>query len=250
MRVPGDSPLRHPYLGRRVRGALATRFLSLLALVATLWLSYHFLFSGSFTVQRIQVVGTRLVDAGQVRAAAKLDDVSLFEVNRAAVRASVLSIRPIQSVDVGFIWPNTVRLSVTERRPAYIWKVDPTLYLVSEDGIVLAPTAEESLPVILVDVDRQPIAIGDVVDARALAAARYLRNALTSAVGVTPRYFEYSRSLGVVLPTGQGYRVAFGFGEDLPAKVVTYRAVAEKLAQQQAPVQLVDLRFSERPYYR
>ena len=250
MRVPGDSPLRHPYLGRRLRGALVARLSSLFALAALLLLGYHLLYGGAFAVQRVEVVGTRLVDADLVRSAAHLEGVSMFEVNRAAVRASVLTIRPIRSVDVGFVWPNTVRLTVAERRPAYIWKVEPTLYLVSEDGVVLAPTTEETMPVTLVDVERQPVAIGEVVDARALAAARYLRNALASAVGVTPSYFEYSRSLGVVLPTDRGYRVAFGFGEDLPSKVITYRAVAEKLAQLQTPVQLVDLRFSDRPYFR
>ncbi len=42
-------------------------------------------------------------------------------------------------------------IDVVERRPVYIWKVDPTLYLVSEEGIVLGTTpTEEGLLVVVV----------------------------------------------------------------------------------------------------
>ncbi|MBI2942106.1 MAG: FtsQ-type POTRA domain-containing protein [Chloroflexi bacterium] len=248
--VPGDSFFRRINLGKRLRNAIASRLVPLALLAAMVWLGQHLFLSGTFALKRVEVVGNRLEATEEIRAAAGLADGTIFHVHRQNVRARVLRLRPIQSVDVAVRWPDTVRLTVVERRPTSIWKVDPTLYLVSDEGIVLAPTTQENQAVILVDIDRTPVRVGDQVDTRAVTAARYLRNTLPSVAGITPHYFEYSRAMGVILPTDRGFRVAFGFGDDLPTKVVTFRAILDAIAQQKLKAEFIDLRFKDHPYFR
>ena len=84
----------------------------------------------------------------------------------------ILAHKALQSVEVTFRLPDLIHARIDEHRPAYLWKVHPTLYLVSADGIVLGTTEVEDKPTVLVDVDGQPVEIGDQVDLSALKDGR------------------------------------------------------------------------------
>ena len=143
-----------------------------------------------------------------------------------------------------------VQVDVEERRPAYLWKVHPTLYLVSADGIVLGTTEVEDKPTVLVDVDGQPVEIGDQVDLSALKTAAKLSVWLPKLVEIRPRYFEYSRRLGVVLPHPSGFRLAFGWQDRLEERASNLPFVLDTLEERNARPTLVDLRFVDHYYFR
>ncbi|MCL5958857.1 MAG: FtsQ-type POTRA domain-containing protein, partial [Chloroflexi bacterium] len=223
------------------------RVLYFALLFALLWALNHLLTSPDFQVNIARVHGNQLVPAEEIVEAASLPRESILATDPEKIRDSVLQLKQIKAADIRTRFPNEVQIYVTERTPSYIWKVGNTLYLASDDGILLG-TSETAGPLVaLVDVDARQVAVGDVVDVDALLAASKLSLLLPQKAGITPRYFEYSSKEGVVLPTDFAGRVIFGRGEDLDEKVESFRAISDKIRRDNLKVQLIDLRFKDKP---
>ena len=62
--------------------------------------------------------------------------------------------------------------------------------------------------------------------------------------------FDYAQDSGISVATRAGWRVRFGDDENLAWKVATFQALAAEIERRGARVQLVDVRFPGRPYYR
>lgn len=239
-----------PTLPWRAGGGFRRRAVAAIVALAALGALFGCFLSPAFRVNRVEVVGNHFASESSVVAASGLVGANVFAVDPAAVRSRVLSLALVEGVDVGFRLPSTAIITVRERAPAYLWKVDPTLYLVSADGTVLGPTTRENQPVIVVDADRQPVEVGGRVDARVLAEADYLTRALPVVAGLSPHYLLYSRGQGLVIPTADGIRVAVGDDLGLPDKLAELRPVLDLARAQRPPATLVDLRFTQHPYFR
>ena len=140
---------------------------------------------------------------------------------------------------------------IEERRPAYLWKVHPTLYLVSADGIVLGTTEVEDKPTVLVDVDGQPVEIGDQVDLSALKTAAKLSVWLPKLVQIRPRYFEYSRRARSSASPSERIPLWHSVGKiSLEERASNLPFVLDTLEERNARPTLVDLRFVDHYYFR
>jgi len=231
---------------RRIAGRL---FGLLLAALAASALGYLVL-GTPLRVRQVIVTGDLLLDRAAVVQAADVLGANPFRVQTSAVEQRVLGLGVPASARVHVELPDAVVIQITEKTPAYLWKVDPTLYLVSADGVILAPTTSESRRVIVVDADRRPVRVGDRVDVRILREAAYLMTVLPNTAGLSPRYVLYSRALGVVVPTPDGLQVAFGDDRQLTEKAAEAAAVLQAARQHQPRPTLVDLGVADHPYFR
>jgi len=247
--VPGDVSLLSGDERQRLVGWVALRAVYVALLVGLVWVTGYALTAPELRVESLRVVGNRLVPTEQVLAAAGVAGQNVFLLGSHQAERAVLAIKPIQSARLVFTWPNVATLEIVERKPFAIWQTAGASYLVSQEGIVLAPGAGETQLLVISDGDAGPVAVGDLVDGEVLAQAAYLATALKP-IGLGAGVFEHSRSYGLIVPGLNGVRVAFGRGEDLPEKVATLRVLLDALAARQTPVQFVDLRIKDRPYFR
>lgn len=247
--LPSDVELVPVAERRRLAGSVAVRAPYLVLLGALAWLTLHLVTAAEFRVDRPRVSGTHLVPAEQVAISSELIGQNVFLVNSRRAAQAALRVRPLRSVEVGYVWPNVVSLDVVERRPFAVWRTGDAAFQVSEDGVALAPSQAENLPLVVTDLDVRPLEVGGQVDKDVLADAAFLATALRGP-GPSTRSFEYSSEYGLIAPTERGVRVAFGRGADLPAKVATLRVLLEEFAARRVDAQFVDLRDKARPYFR
>ena len=78
---------------------------------------------------------------------------SIFHVDGAAARARVESLGAVRAAAVVKLWPDTIHVSVSTRRPHALWQ-DETggLHVIDEDGVILrpaAPTEHMNLPIVM-----------------------------------------------------------------------------------------------------
>jgi len=250
LEVPGDPRLMPRNWAKRGTGWLQERIFGFALLAAMLWLLSQLLTSPDFQVKLARVYGNQIVPTDTISQAASVPKESILLADSKKIRDSVMKLPQIKEARVKTQFPNRVEVFVTERPPSYVWKVKDTLYLASEDGILLGTSDKTGQLVALVDVDARPVSIGDRLDNDALAAASKLSFLLPRQLGITPGYFEYTSKEGVVLPTSFAGRVIFGQSEDIQEKVVAFKAISDKIRQDGLKVQMVDLRYKDKPYFK
>jgi hypothetical protein len=203
----------------------------------------------TFHVNKVEVYGTLLLDRSAVAQAVGLAGQNPFLVNTSVAEQRAMALGVPEHVTISFVLPSTAVVHVVERRPAYIWKVDSTLYLVADDGTILGKTLGEHGRVVVVDLDRRPVKPGEKVDASALHEAAYLIAVLPRVSNLSPRFVFYSRDLGIVVPGPDGIQVAFGDDQHLESKLQALGPTLKiALAQKPRPA-LVDLQFADHPFF-
>ena len=114
-------------------------------------------FTPAFATKRVQISGVALLTEQEVVDAARVPmEIPLPRQDRGAIGARVRELAPVEDVSVGFDWPNTVEVVVSERslsyqrqrsRSEYDW-VDTTGTIfhttaTPEPGAIVATTAED-----------------------------------------------------------------------------------------------------------
>jgi cell division septal protein FtsQ len=234
----------------RIGAWVRAKLLPLMGLAGILWLAIYLVSSPEYRINDVSVKGNSLIPSEELVHLASLQGQPILLANARGAEESIGKLKAVLAVTVRLEFPQRAVIEVAERPAAYVWKVKETLFQVSSDGIVLGTTPTANQPVVLVDVDGKELAVGDIVDADALATANTLRDLLPNALALTPAYFEYSHSEGVVLPTDFAGRVAFGGSDALENKVATLKAIRQTIQEKKLVVKFLDLRFPEKPYFR
>ena len=207
-------------------------------------------------VDRIVVRGNgRLTDAQVMTMLDGLRGESLMWTDLEAWRARLLASPWIRDAALRRSLPSTVEITVTERTPIGIARIDGELYLVDESGVLIDEYgphfAEFDLPI----VDGLPAAAGGtgaVTDeARAALAAQVI-----AAVKGKPQLANRLSQVDVsdahnarVILTGDGARIQLGEDRFLP-RLQSYLDLAPTLRERVAEIDSVDLRFDDRIYVR
>lgn len=204
-----------------------------------------------FTIRGVVVVGNRQLAAERVVELSGLIGKNLFSVNTDEVRRAIVTGTPLaRDAFLEYRLPNEVVVKVDEREASFAWRVAGADYAVSIDGTVLGPCGELAPPILVVDSDGPIPAPGDVVDQVAREAVAALKDEVPRRLGFQVGEFAYSRSEGVSLVAPDGLRVVFGTAENLDAKMATLVAVLEESQAEERKLELVDVRFQNRPYFR
>jgi POTRA domain-containing FtsQ-type protein len=241
------------------------RVVAALLLGAAAWAVYTCASSERFQVRTVHVQGNVLLSRTDVETTAAVMGANLFWVDRRATAERVKALPLVQQVEVTPTLPETVEVFIVERQPAAFWVSGDRTYLVDREGVILKLVDAETqqaracagqpcdprlapLPIVA-QLDAQPLAPGDRVDANALAASARLAMLLPS-FGIVPVAFEWSRDNGLQVPTREGWRARFDESLDIAQQVQSLRTVRDYLVRSKTTAELIDVRFGDRPYYR
>mgnify|MGYP001812685426 FL=1 len=158
-----------------------------------------------FTVERVEIQGIDQMERLPVYAVA-LDQPSMAmpNVNIVEIRDRVEALSWVQSARVSRRLPDTLVVSITERRPTAIWQHDQQLYLVDAEGEVLEEVPLDAMPdlplIIGPAANRQVANFEDLMD-----RAPALRPMLAGATWVGNRRWDLRFQSGetLALPEGQ-----------------------------------------------
>lgn len=228
----------------RLPGAIALA-VAMLSLVFAL-----FYISPLLRVSRVTVIGATAVAADKVAQTADVEGQNIMAVDREEVARAVAQIPMVKSARVTRKLPNEVAITIEERRPWAIWQAQAAKYVIDDEGVVIGTSIPPQGLVTIVDTGSQPVKIGNRVEPGAVEMASKLTQLLPAAVGASPKRFEYAASSGLTVVADKGWQARFGDDEDLEYKVAVLKEILDAAAARKAKVEVVDLRYKGRPYYR
>jgi cell division protein FtsQ len=198
---------------RRRLIATTTVVLMLVLLGGSLWIVY---FSSLLVTKRANVVGTRHLTPQQVSFVVQVPlGVPLARQDLDALAARATSIPAVESATVTRDWPNTIRVTVVERRPVLAVHRPDGYVVVDKFGV--AYQRQQTMPpkVLLADVDAGDAALLSEVAVVATALPEKLRSKVSLITAA-------SRD-SIALRLGSGRTVTWGSSSDseLKAQIVT-----------------------------
>jgi cell division septal protein FtsQ len=224
--------------------------LGLAILLGTSGLLYHVASSPEFRVSRVSVEGNRLLTAAEVEAVASVSGVNVFWVRRSELNQRLRLLPPVESADLSLELPDRAQIRVKERDPAAIWLVGDTPFLVDRQGLVLAARPTDRPLMVIRDTSNQPLTPGARVNAEAIGSLADLDSLLARIFGAQQRRYEYSPETGINVVQTVGPRLILGNSVDLEWKMAAIQTITRHLQANRASAELIDVRFSDRPYYR
>lgn len=207
-------------------------------------------------VQRLVLRGVAKISPGELEALVDgLRGDHVLTADLDLYRARLLQSPWVADASLRRVLPSTIEITVSERRPMGIGRIDGRLFLVDATGMVIEEHgpqhAEYDLPIID-GLRGDPSTTGFLVDpARAWLAARVI-DATAGDPSLGPRVSQIDVSDAhdaVVLLDGD--RALLHVGEDQFAeRLRSYLALAATLRDRLDDIDYVDLRFDERIYVR
>ena len=95
---------------------------------------------------------------------------SIFHFDAHAARARVEQLGWVRVAAVSRLWPNSVHVSIRERRPAAVWQMSGTLHLIDENGVVIVEEISDA------EYTNLPLIVGAGAPATANEILQALRN--------------------------------------------------------------------------
>ena len=189
---------RTPVAGRRARqvkrasaGLSPVRAGAALAMLLSAAAVYGVGASSAFDYAKVRIDGVRFTDRAKVEATlADARGENLFQLATKPLEATLETLATVQSARVSVSLPDTLAVTIEERRPVLIWQVGEARYLADAEGRLFAalpevtPADAAGLPVI--DDQRRPsagLSVGERLDAVDLDAATRLASLVPGNVG-------------------------------------------------------------------
>jgi cell division protein FtsQ len=215
-----------------------------------------------FEIDRIALEGNQRMEAGEVLAVLDgLRGENIIRTDLEAWRRRLLASPWVREASLRRRLPSTIEVTMSERAPIAIARLDRTLYLVDERGIVIdtygAQYADLDLPIVDgLTINPESVAAGAgsppaTDEARAQLAASVITSLRPvpelarrlSQVDVSDRY-----NVALIL-TGDPAVIHVGHERFLP-RLQSYVELAAALREQVPDIEHVDVRFEDRIYVR
>jgi cell division protein FtsQ len=199
-------------------------------------------------VQRVQVAGTNVLDAQQIAELADAHGDSLVASNFGAARERIAALPLVQSVKIERRWPQTLRITVTERTPWGTWLLGDAVYVIDAEGYVLPDVPSPAGgPTIRALDGPGPLQAGDRVDADAVQLTHALLAQVPERLQLGVSTVEWSTGRGLTLKTDAGYEVVIGDSENMDYKLAVWQQIEAQLGRESMDGHVLDLRFGDRP---
>ena len=220
------------------------------------WLVSTALGAEALTVTRITVDGNVRLSRGEVLAL--LDDVvgqSMVTADIDGWQKRLLSSPWVESAAIRRVLPGTLAVAIAERQPIGIARIDDSLYLIDDRGMVIdefGPNyAEFDLPIIN-GLAADPSVGGSLIDESRAALATTLLADLRTHPALATRISEIDvadgRDAAVIL---KGDTALLRVGrERFAERLQSYIDLAPALRERVPDIDYVDLRFDERVYVK
>ena len=229
------------------------RFALPIAVVGVLAVGGWWLYNSPLlSIQDVQIEGNVVVSTEQARAVAGLNGQSIFQTELAAARERLLLLPVVKDVQIARDWPNGVTITLTERTAWGLWQLGAERFVIDDEGVVVALPAPPGAPLIVQrDASIATLAVGDRVDAGAMAVATQLVATADQTLGRSVRSLEFSQADGLTAFLestfgGADLRVVFGDGQGYEFKLASLFQVLKLAEEEGRMLSRVDLRFGER----
>jgi cell division protein FtsQ len=206
--------------------------------------------SSLFAITSVEVAGNVHVSADAVRALAKVPkDATLIRFPAEAVAASVSADPWVAEVSVSRVFPNGMRIRITERVPVAIVDAGAAMWLIDGTGMVIAkPSAEDSATVPLIrDVPGLDLKAGRRTVSEPLLNAVAVLAGVGKALAATVRAVSAPTVDGATLITADKVEIVMGQAVDLATKS---ELASRILQEQKGRVVSIDVRVIDRPTWR
>jgi cell division septal protein FtsQ len=246
--------------------------LALLGIIAAFVVG--FATSPAYTVQAVQVVGSKALSSEQATQMAGVAGLNIFAVDTNVVAQRLKNAPYVTSLRVETQLPNVVRVVVTERRPSVVWVQNDTPWLIEEDGSISGQAT--TLDGFVVVYDRDPTSAPPISGTVTATATITASSATSPTVGSDYRLgghigsleldgvdaaqriymllpnaglvigsIEYSSGFGISVITPDQQRIIFGGNEQIETKIAICQAMLAQLADKKWST--MDLRSTSRP---
>ena len=240
--------------GRKLPGiahlilALGSRWISLFALGASVWMIMVLKTSMDFQVQTIGIEGAYYMGPSRIRSIAGIAGKQSFQVDPSLIERNLESHPEILSAQVTVQWPNLVNIEIEERHPILEWNDGGTSWLISSDAIAFLRRNSppelnrvHSLESVLeIEAPLDPVIAPEVIQA-ALQ--------LKALVGDEQDLF-YDPRHGFGFQDFRGWMAYFGTEGDMELKLEAYANIVEILLQNRYPASFVSIENISAAYYR
>jgi cell division protein FtsQ len=258
--APADKRFRRAHTKparRRARWAVRGRAVGALAvIVAALFAASRavdiILGLDIFEVQRITVEGNHRLATGEVLTLLDgLKGQSIFETDLEQWRTAVLTSAWVAEASLRRTLPATVAVTIRERAPLGIGRINGALYLVDDRGAVIDEYGPNYADLDLPIIDGLSAAPGESPDAiRAMLARRLLDDVRVRKLAARISQIDVSDERNaIVLLDGDPTMLRLG-NERFLERLESYLDLAPALHERVPEIDYVDLRFDERVYVR
>lgn len=236
--------------------AVGWRLVSFLLVAALGTLLYYLWSAPEYHVFAAQVVGLQRLSSQDVNAVMDVRGQPIFAINTAALENELQQAFPeFSSVEVEVGLPGEVYVTVEERQPILAWKQDGRTTLVDANGVSF-PVRDQNMaiPAVVVDAHGSPPVQSMEIEGDPLE--QFLPVEMVSAIlsmsaqtpsGI-PLTYDPLRGLG--WKDAQGWEVYFGDTQQMDMKLRVYKAILEKLDDEDTMPALISVEHVHLPYYR
>jgi cell division protein FtsQ len=214
-------------------------------LIAAVWATF---WSPLFAVRRVKVVGGNHTSPEQVATAAGLDSRdNLLLVSTGDIARAARSLPWVKRAKVDRMMPGTVRVRVTERRPAMVVSTLGGRWTIDNEGRVLTTGGSKPELPVLGGIDVEAIEVGTFLEAREVRAAlsvhahlpRRLRREVVAIFAPTLER--------ITLSLADDTLVRYGAPEDLMAKNKIVAVLRDRLRGHGVRAAYIDVRVPSTP---
>ena len=229
-------------------GSVGTRLFSLAVMILAVGSLVRFARSERFMVDQINVEGTKMLSAAQIRSLAGIEGQSIFFLDPAVIKDQLEAAAEVKEATIKMVWPNQIEVQVQERFPAVEWNDAGRIWWLSADGVAYVQHGDGKNLVKIhseeagLNVKENPT--DPVVDPGLLRAVASLSKHLPE---VQSWKFDAEHGLGFL--DAHGWQVYFGMSGDIPMKVRTYLSIADKLAADNIQAKTISVEDQAAPYY-
>jgi cell division protein FtsQ len=195
----------------------------------------------------VEVTGNQLVATDAVVLSAGLLGESMFSADLAKAQQELYSHPLVYAVKLERDWPDTMRITIEERKAWGTWEQDNVRYTVDRDGVVLGTVSPPQGSPVVRSAARGSLHQGDRVDYQAVDAAAEIYEQLPRQLGTTVTEVAYLAGKGVQVTTGDGQVALLGDSSSIRYKLAVWAALSREAQVRGINYTSIDLRYGNRP---
>ncbi len=239
------------------------RFIRPIIYITVIGLVFYFILASSFfRIQKIEVAGNQTVAESTIKAQV-IEIIGGSPISQNIFFASLQNIDnqlkknnyQIANTKIDRIYPNKLKVTITEQKPSLLWKSGNVISVFSSNGHAYSGEPSEelksSLPTV-VDTSNLPVKTGEVALAESFVSfVEQLHSKLPENGVKVVEYQVQETTTELFILTQQGYKIRFDTTRPLSEQLTDLVTVLDDLKKQnKAPKEYIDLRINGRVFYK